>query len=105
MVRIGPSLTVADSEAWAGFPVMRKFFCNLAVAVSTVLVMNQHAEAAGHHRHHAAPKATAHAALRSGSYRYPQQDDVVLDGWIIGRDPDPSVRSEILRDSVGGGPG
>jgi hypothetical protein len=87
---------------------MRKFFCNLAVAVSTVLVMNQHVEAAGQHMHHAAPKADdakARAGLRSGSDRYPQQDDVVLDGWIIGRDPDPSVRSEILRDSVGGGPG
>jgi hypothetical protein len=87
---------------------MRKFFCNLAVAVSTVLVMTQHSEAARHHRDHTAPKAEqarAHAGPRSGSYRYPQQDDVVLDGWIIGRDPDPSVRSEILRDSVGGGPG
>ena len=42
-----------------------------------------------------------------GTFRPLQEDAMraVLDGWIIGRDPDPSVRSEILRDSVGGGPG
>ena len=87
---------------------MRTFFSSLAVVVLTALIMPQSSEGAHHYRHSAAPKvdgAVAHSRLRSDSYWSPQQDDVVQDGWVIGRDPDPSIRSQILRDSVGGGPG
>ncbi len=87
---------------------MRTFFSSLAIVVSIALIMPRSSEAAYHYGHSAVPKANgtmAHSRLRSGSDWSPQQDDVVQDGWVIGRDPDPSIRSQILRDSVGGGPG
>ena len=57
-------------------------------------------EAAYAHRHHAAPEAydvEANPRYGFGPRVTVQPDDVVSGNRVIGRDPDPFIRGEILR--------
>jgi hypothetical protein len=51
-----------------------------------------------------APWGSAHAYSRLGPRVQVQPDDVVKDGVVIGRDPDPFIRGEMLRHYGVGGP-
>jgi hypothetical protein len=51
-----------------------------------------------------APWGSAHAYSRLGPRVAVQPDDVVKDGVVIGRDPDPFIRGEMLRHYGVGGP-
>lgn len=53
---------------------------------------------------YAAPWGTAQAYSRLGPRVPVQPDDVVKDGVVIGRDPDPFIRGEMLRHYGVGGP-
>jgi hypothetical protein len=54
---------------------------------------------------HSAPKEShALAYSRLGPRVAVQPDDVVKDGVVIGRDPDPFIREEMLRHYGVGGP-
>ena len=56
---------------------------------------------------HRAP-ATADDSWESGEYGPPvrvQPGDVVEDGQIVGRDPDPNIRSQLQREYPPGGDG
>jgi hypothetical protein len=53
---------------------------------------------------YAAPERHAQAYSRLGPRVPVQPDDVVKDGVVIGRDPDPFIRGETLRHYGVGGP-
>ena len=53
---------------------------------------------------YAAPERDARAYSRLGPRVPVQPDDVVKDGVVIGRDPDPFIRGEMLRHYGVGGP-
>lgn len=79
--------------------------CLAKVAEAEQRPLHEVAYAHGHRTGLKGNHVEAHPGLRCGHCWHRDPDDVVQDGWVIGRDPDPSIRSEILRDSVGGGPG
>jgi hypothetical protein len=51
-----------------------------------------------------APEQHARAYSRLGPRVAVQPDDIVKDGVVIGRDPDPFIRGEMLRHYGVGGP-
>ena len=53
---------------------------------------------------YAAPERHARAYSRLGPRVAVQPDDIVKDGVVIGRDPDPFIRGEMLRHYGVGGP-
>jgi hypothetical protein len=53
---------------------------------------------------YAAPERHAQAYSRLGPRVPVQPDDIVKDGVVIGRDPDPFIRGEMLRHYGVGGP-
>jgi hypothetical protein len=53
---------------------------------------------------YAAPEQHARAYSRLGPRVAVQPDDIVKDGVVIGRDPDPFIRGEMLRHYGVGGP-
>jgi len=53
---------------------------------------------------YAVPERHAQAYSRLGPRIPVQPDDVVKDGVVIGRDPDPFIRGEMLRHYGVGGP-
>ena len=59
-------------------------------------------------RHHAYPTYEARPRERAAVVRHPRitrdPDDVVFGGKVIGRDPDPWIREEILRHAESGWP-
>jgi hypothetical protein len=62
----------------------------------------RHALGAAWPERYVAPEA--HAYSRLGPRVTVQPDDVVKDGVVIGRDPDPFIRGEMLRHYGVGGP-
>jgi hypothetical protein len=60
---------------------------------------------AAYAKQHETPTGSyARAYSRSGARIAVQPDDVVKDGVVIGRDPDPFIREEMLRHFGVGGP-
>ena len=82
------------------------------LAISVALVMpiaanfsQRHLLDAAYAKQHEAPaRSYARAHSRLGARIAVQPDDVVRDGVVIGRDPDPFVREEMLRHYGVGGP-
>jgi hypothetical protein len=75
--------------------------------VSSVLITPLVAADIAHAQTHKdRPPATADDSWESGEYGPPvrvQPGDVVEDGHIVGRDPDPNIRSQLLREYPPGG--
>jgi hypothetical protein len=59
---------------------------------------------AAHAEWYAAPERHARAYSRLGPRVAVHPDDIVKDGVVIGRDPDPFIRGEMLRHYGVGGP-
>jgi hypothetical protein len=99
---------------------MRKRFAKMVVLPSLALAMLMAVEPAAHaqeylsqeaayiHRHHAAPPlaydAQANPNYGFGPLRPVGPNDVVSGNRIIGRDPDPFIRGELLRHYDSGWP-
>jgi hypothetical protein len=83
------------------------------LAIASVLVISTAANSvqlhlldAAYARQHVAPTGSyARAYSRLGARTAVQPDDVVKDGVVIGRDPDPFIRGEMLRHYGVGGAG
>ena len=82
----------------------------LPLTISAMLAMliaagaQPHALAADRAGRHAATEGHALAYSRLGPRVLVQPDDIVKDGVVIGRDPDPFIRGEMLRHYGVGGP-
>ena len=99
---------------------MKKLTARMAIAAAAALTTLGAAEAAHAHgyqeiafqRHHSAPRAAAPQAYDTqANPRYGfgprvtiQPNDVVSGDRIIGRDPDPFIRGELLRHYDSGWP-
>ena len=85
---------------------------NAQLAISAALVMlsaasfsQPHLLVASYAKQHEAPTGSyARAYSRLGARIAVQPHDVVKDGVVIGRDPDPFIREEMLRHYGVGGP-
>jgi hypothetical protein len=90
---------------------MRTNKAPLAIAAALVILTatnssQLHLLDAAYARQHVAPTGSyARAYSRLGARTAVQPDDVVKDGVVIGRDPDPFIREEMLRHYGVGGPG
>jgi hypothetical protein len=100
-------------------PALRRrlrVFCMRAnkapLAISAALVMliaansaQLHLPGAAYAKQREAPQGSyARAYSRLGARIAVQPDDIVKDGVVIGRDPDPFIREEMLRHYGVGGP-
>lgn len=75
---------------------MKKYFLTAAFAV---LAASPALAASTHHARNGADMQAAYGSVE-GSYAYaqPGADTVVLDGKVIGRDPDAFIRQSLLRE-------
>ena len=92
---------------------MKTLVTKMALATSVALATLVAAEAAsaqsreGYEAHQAAPKAydaEANPDYKFGPRVTVKPDDVISGDSVIGRDPDPSIRDELLREYESGRP-
>jgi hypothetical protein len=79
---------------------MRTFFASVAAAALAIALVSP-TLAATKHRHpvaNDAARAYGAAVPAPGAFYAPNRDSVFFDNHVIGQDPDPNIRFQILRD-------
>jgi hypothetical protein len=83
---------------------MKMFFAVVSAALLTIALGSPTFAASKHRNQVRNDSARAYGAARAGAYAYeaPRGGFVTFGNRVIGQDPDPNIRSQMLRDPFPG---